>query len=87
MDEKITKEKVIEIIKEYNKSAAFTDRKLTDTPTDALSVVNKKFVTQNGNTASRPSSPVVGLQYFDTSLGYPIYYNGSIWVKSDGTAA
>lgn len=41
---KKAKEEVLKIIKEYNKSAAFTDRKTTDTPTDALSVVNKKFI-------------------------------------------
>ncbi len=44
MAKEITKNDVLKIIKEYNKSAAFTDRKMTDTPTDALSVVNKKYV-------------------------------------------
>lgn len=42
------KEKVIEIIKEWLKGAGFHARKLTDTPTDALQVVNKKYVDDNG---------------------------------------
>ena len=47
MDEKTKKQvqKLIdESIKRYNKSTAFVDRKLTDTPTDALQVVNKAYV-------------------------------------------
>jgi hypothetical protein len=32
----------------YTRGATFTDRKITDTPTDSLSVVNRKFVTNNG---------------------------------------
>ena len=31
-------------IEEYMKTSAFTDRKVTDTPTDDLQVVNKKYV-------------------------------------------
>jgi hypothetical protein len=38
-----------------------------------------------GATASRPS-PVQGIVYFDTTLGYPIWGTGTAWVKSDGTA-
>ena len=78
----MTKEKVLEIIKEYMKTSAFTDRKLTDNPTDALQVVNRKFVTQNGVSASRPTSSIMGLQYFDTSLNKPIYWNSIGWVDS-----
>ena|ERR1700690_3455510 len=79
-------QKVIQIVQQYLKGSAFQDRKLTDTPTDALSVVNRKFVTQNGTTAQRPISSVVGLQFFDTTLGYPIYKNiNTNWVNSVGS--
>ena len=44
MDREEIKKLIIETIKEYNKSGVFTDRKTVDTPTDAYSIVNKKFV-------------------------------------------
>lgn len=46
-----------------------------------------------GNTNQRPNNYLegdaryVGLRYFDTTLGMPIYWNGTKWVKSDGTDA
>lgn len=78
---------VIRVIGDYLKGPGFTARKITDTPTDDFMVVNRRYVTLNGNTASRPPSPTLGQFFFDTSLGFPIWWNGSIWVKSDGTAA
>jgi hypothetical protein len=40
-----------------------------------------------GTTASRPSSDAyVGKEYFDTTLGKVIWWNGSNWVDSTGTA-
>jgi hypothetical protein len=45
-------------------------------------------ITASGTTAQRPTKLLwVGRPYFDTTLGYPIWYDGSGWVKSDGTAA
>ena len=44
MDREEIKKLIIETIKEYNKSGVFTDFKTVDTPTDAYSIVNKKFV-------------------------------------------
>lgn len=46
------------------------------------------LVSQAGTTASRPGSPVLGQQYFDTDLaagaGMPIWYNGTNWVDATG---
>lgn len=44
----------------------------------------------SGTTADRPidnvQSPLpVGKFYFDTTLGYPIWYNGTDWVDAAGT--
>jgi hypothetical protein len=39
-----------------------------------------------GTTALRPTTSIVAFQYFDTSLGVPIWWNGSAWVNSSGTA-
>lgn len=45
-------------------------------------------LTGSGITANRPAKFLwIGRPYFDTTLGKPIWYNGSIWVKHDGTAA
>jgi hypothetical protein len=50
-----------------------------------------KFLTvistpQNGATADRPTQNLqVGQFYFDTTLGYPIWYDGTDWVDAAGT--
>lgn len=44
-------------------------------------------VSQSGTTANRPTKELyVGRQYWDTTLGYEIHYNGSAWVRWDGAA-
>ena len=43
---------------------------------------------QSGVTADRPTRNLwVSRTFFDETLGMPIWWNGTIWVKSDGTAA
>ena len=37
-----------------------------------------------GDTASRPTTPPTGGQYFDTDLGQPIWWNGTEWVDAMG---
>lgn len=45
-------------------------------------------VTQSGTTAQRPTRILWnGRTYFDTTLNIPIWYDGSIWIKADGTPA
>lgn len=79
-------ERVRKLVPEILKTSAFTDRKLTDTPTDSLSVVNRQYVTLNGTT--RPTSSVMGQQFIDTTLasgrGKPIYWNGIGWIDATG---
>ena len=39
-----------------------------------------------GTTAQRPAvGQLIGQQYFDTTLGIPIWYNGTKWVNASGT--
>lgn len=78
------KDSVQDVVRLYMKSSAFTDRKLTDTPTDALQVVNRKYVTLNGTTGLRPTAPVTGQFYYDITLGIPIWWNGSNWKDAAG---
>ncbi len=77
------------IVAALSKANAFTSRKICDTPTDNLSVVNMKFVTNNGASANRPVSSIIGQTYFDTTLasgrGKPIWWNGSGFVDATGT--
>lgn len=82
---KTIREESQKLVKDYMKSSAFVDRKLTDTPTDSLSVVNRKYVTLNGATASRPTASVTGQSYFDTTLGKPVWWSGTAFVDATGT--
>lgn len=78
---------VHQVLDEAAKVGTFTDRKITDTPTDALATVNRKYVTLNGTT--RPTSSVVGQFFLDTSLaagvGKPIWWNGTGWIDATGS--
>lgn len=87
------KETIIKLIDEQIKKSQsgqnFTARKLTDTPTDSLQVVNRKYVTLNGVTSARPTSSVVAQPYFDITLasgrGKPVWWNGTGFVDATGT--
>jgi hypothetical protein len=38
----------------------------------------------SGTTAARPAGVGLGQPYFDTTLGVPIWWNGTIWVNAVG---
>lgn len=43
---------------------------------------------QSGTTANRPTEGLwVGRPYFDTTLGYPIWYSGTQWIDATGSPA
>jgi len=42
-------------------------------------------VGDNGITGERPTVTAIGYQYFDVTLGYPIWWNGTNWVNASGT--
>ena len=46
--------------------------------------VSNQVVWENGVTGSRPGSPVTGQRYFDTTLGLPIWYDGTNWIDAAG---
>lgn len=75
------------IVKEYLKTSAFTGRKLTDTPTDDLQVVPRKYVNLNGTVANRPKSSVasVGQSYFATDTAIPMTYSVGGWRNGSGS--
>lgn len=47
--------------------------------------VQDKLNPKSGTTANRPTTTVIGFQYYDTTLGKPIYWNGTVWKDSAGT--
>ena len=77
-----------ETFKKLNKSGTFTDRKVTDTPTDSFSLVNRRFVTLNGPMADRPPSSVaaIGQHYFSNSTPSILMIYASVgWVNTVGS--
>lgn len=76
-----------EVKKQLKKSDSFTSRKISDTPTDSLGLVNKKFVTMNGSVATRISSSVatVGRFYLDTNTNIPMWKVTAGWVNGVGS--
>lgn len=86
IDDKMKRE-ILKIVQDYLKSSAFTDRKLTDTPTDAFQVVPRKYVTNNGTVANRPLSSVatVGQPYLATDTSIPMTYTLAGWVNGAGS--
>lgn len=87
MDKNLIKEQVIKIVKTYLKTSAFTDRKLTDTPTDSNQVVPRGYVTANGTVANRPVSSVavVGQPYFATDTNIPMTFSTGGWRNGVGS--
>lgn len=81
------KKQIQDIISAYMKFQGFKDRKITDTPTDDLSVVNRKYVTLNGTVANRPKSSVatVGQTYYATDTNIPMTYSAGGWRNGVGS--
>lgn len=77
-------ERIKKLVPEILGGLSFTDRKLTDMPTDSLQVTPRKYVNLNGTTSLRPTGSVLGQFYFDTTLGQPIWWDGTSFVDADG---
>lgn len=44
------------------------------------------IIPPSGTTADRPTLQLqIGQSYFDTTLGIPIWYNGTVWKNASGT--
>ncbi len=51
-----------------------------------LTELTKNITNQTiGTTAERPASPRPNDMHFDTTLGYPVWYDGTNWVDATGT--
>ena len=51
-------------------------------------VKSVKGLFPHGITDDRPNTPIIGQGYFDTDLGYPIWYSGAVdgWVNATGAS-
>ncbi len=68
----------------------YTDKNNADSQTLGLASNNAQQETvqsRRGTTANRPSASIVGAgaRYYDTTLGKPIWSNGSVWKDAAGT--
>ena len=70
------------------------DQRYIDQLTNALrlyfnqidSFTQNVTIPDSGSTAARPTRRVqVGQYYFDTTIGLPIWYNGTNWINAAGT--
>lgn len=87
-DDKImNKQDILNLVRDYLNSNAFTLKKPTDTPTDAYDVVPRKYLTNNGLVANRPASSVatVGQPYFSTDTNIPMIYSAGGWRNGVGS--
>jgi hypothetical protein len=57
---------------------------LVDTTWVPIGKLNSS-VWETGVTTSRPSAPEIGQRFFDTTLGKPIWFNGTNWIDATGT--
>lgn len=80
-------QQMMELIQKYMNQTGFSGRKLTDTPTDSLQMVNRKYVTQNGSVAGRPNSSVatIGQFYLDTNSNTPMWKVTAGWANGIGS--
>jgi len=87
MNEEDIKNLINKRISEIMSGSAFSMRKLTDIPTDALQVVPRKYVTNNGTVANRPVSSVavVGQPYYATDTFIPMTYSAEGWRNGSGS--
>ena len=78
---------VQEALKNNDDSSSFRERRTVDTPTDSYSIVNRRYITLNGDVADRPRSSVatIGQPYFASDTNIPMTYDGNDWRNGVGS--
>lgn len=82
--------KIIEVMidEKVDKATRFSKRKLGDTPTDDNQLTPRGYINLYGSVAGRPGSVLasVGQQYFNTTVGYPMFFStNNNWVSATGS--
>jgi predicted RecA/RadA family phage recombinase len=66
-------------------TGSFVGVVLNANASDGRILVAPRTVTHSsGTTAQRPTTVFVGFQHFDTTLGLPVFWNGSVWKTAAG---
>lgn len=73
---------MIPFIKESERDQGEWNRKAKD----AVNALSRRL-TQDGATAARPVAPRRGDMFYDWSLGFPVWFNGTDWTDATGTTA
>jgi hypothetical protein len=55
------------------------------TSVDFADSITENVTWKADTTGNRPGLPSTGARYFDTTLGIPIWYDGTNWVDATGT--
>lgn len=86
-DKNEIQELINDALDDFASGSAFSLRKITDSPTESLSLVNRRFVTLNGALTARPVSSVavVGQMYLDTTNNKPMWYTTAGWRDGVGS--
>lgn len=71
----------IDLLREKVSDAAF-DKNFIILKNELLELEAKMYAT--GSTVGRPLEPIVGQQYFDTTLNKPVFFSGTAWVDATG---
>lgn len=76
-----------EEIKNQDTDSSFRKRRTIDTPTDAYSITNRRFVTLSSNVGARPLSSVAvtGQHFFNTTTSTPMVFDGNNWRNGIGS--
>lgn len=70
-----------------SKTAAGTATQVNNiTNASETTVINPATLPQGGPTSGRPTTPVLYQSYLDTTLGQPVYWNGSVWINAAGVS-
>lgn len=90
MDHELKKQIEAEVkkgISAYLQASGFSDRKLTDTPLDALQVVPRKYVNISSNLSARPASvaATLGQRFYATDIAVPLVFDGTNWRNGIGS--
>lgn len=66
-------------------TSSFVGIVLNSSPTGGTILVSPDSRTSSsGTTAARPTTVTIGFEYFDTTLGLPIFWKGAVWVNGAG---
>lgn len=72
-------------IKAYPKAIA-SETYMSDKVTSVEDILQEMVLKpMSGDSTKRPTSPLVGKMFYDTTLSKPIWFDGTVWKDATGT--